>query len=108
MIYDLRNKTCCPYLHSSVKTEANVQEQTSQSLLKFSPGYEKSRENMFYVFYKTITFRLNKEKDDIRNAYVKFYFFHEIVNSHNLEKANHIACVIFFFHSAIKTQLLTN
>ena len=36
------------------------------------------------------------------------YFFHETVNSNNLERANHIAQVIFVFHSAMKTHLLTN
>ena len=49
---------------------------------------------MFYFFYKIVIFRLNKAKDDIRSVYVYFKFFHETVNSHNLEKANHIAHVI--------------
>ena len=53
----------------------------SQTLPRFSPGTD----NMFYFFYKTI-FRLNKEKDDIRSAYVYFNFIHETINSHNLEK----------------------
>ena len=43
----------------------------SQTLPKFSPGYE-GTENMFYFFYKIIIFRLTKEKDDIR--YVNFDF----------------------------------
>ena len=59
---------------------------------------------MFYFFYKTIFCR-NKEKDDIRSAYVYFNFIHKAVNSHNLEAANHIAHVIFILHSAIKTHL---
>ena len=45
---------------------------------------------MFYFFYKIIIFRLNKEKDDIRSAYVYFSFFYETVNS-QLELANHIS-----------------
>ena len=53
----------------------------SQTLLRFSPGYE-GTDNMFCFFYKII-FRLNKEKDDIRNAYVYFKFFHETVKSRN-------------------------
>ena len=61
-------------------------------------------ENMFYFFYKII-FRRNKKKDDKRDAYVYFNFFHETVNSHNLETANHIAHVIFVIHSAMKTLI---
>ena len=61
---------------------------------------------MFYFFY--IIFRLNKEKDDIRSAYAYFDFFHETVNSYKLETANDIAHVIFVFHSAMRTYLLTN
>ena len=38
----------------------------------------------FTIWYKII-FRLNKEKDNIRSAYVYFNFFHETVNSHNSE-----------------------
>ena len=72
-------------------------------LPRFSPGCE-GTENMFYFFYKIIIFRLNKEKDDIRSAYVYFNFFHETVNSHNLETANHNAHVIFVLHSAMKTH----
>ena len=59
------------------------------------------------TFYKII-FRLNKEKDDIRSVCAKLYFFHETVNSHNLETANHIPHVILLLHSAMKTHLLTN
>ena len=36
-------------------------------------------------FYKIIIFCLNKEKDDIRSAYVYFNFIHETVNSNNSE-----------------------
>ena len=63
---------------------------------------------MFYFFYKIIIFCLNKEKDDTQSVYVYFNFFHETVNSHNLETANHIAHVIFVLYRAIKTHLLTN
>ena len=65
---------------------------------------------MFYFVYEIISFCLDKEKDDrdVRSAYVYFKFFHETVNSHNLETANHIAHVIFVFHSAMKTHFLTN
>ena len=70
---------------------------------EFLPGSE-GTENMFYLFYEVI-FHLKKEKDDIRSVYVYFNFFHETVNSHNLETANHIAQVIFLLHSAIKTHL---
>ena len=47
-----------------------------------------------------IIFRPNKEKDNIGSAYLHFNFFHETVNSHNLEIANHIAHVIFVLHGA--------
>ena len=55
-----------------------------QTLPRFSTGYG-GTDNMFYFFYKIIIFRLNKEKDDIRSAYVYLNFFHETVTSHNLE-----------------------
>ena len=86
---DLGNKTCSLCIHSLVKTKANVWENSRaarefwQTLPRFSPGFE-STENMFYFFYKMINSRL-KEKDDIRSAYIYFSFFHESVNSHNLE-----------------------
>ena len=51
---------------------------------------------MFYFFYKIIIFHLNKQKDDMRSAYVN------LVNSYNLETANCIAHAIF----AIKTHVL--
>ena len=62
---------------------------------------------MFYFFYKLI-FRLNKEKDDIRSAYVYFNFFHETVTSHNLEPTNFIATSIFVFYITMKTHLEAN
>ena len=75
--------------------------QFSQTLPSFSPGYE-GTENMFYFFYKIIIFRLYKKKGNIRSAYIyyrlSFNMFHETLNSHNLEKAEHI----FVFHSAMK------
>ena len=40
--------------------------------------------------------------------YVYLYFFHEIVNSHNLEIAKNIAEVILMLHSAMKPHMLTN
>ena len=51
-------------------------------------------DNMFYFFYKII-FRLNKEKDDIRNAYVYFNFIHKTVTSHNLEREPIILLISF-------------
>ena len=53
----------------------------SQTLPRFSPGYE-GTENMFYFFYEIIISRLNK---DVRSAYVYFNFFDETVISHNIE-----------------------
>ena len=82
----LRNKTCFPCFHSLVKTEANVWENSradqwkpetqparefSQTLPRFSTGYG-GTDNMFYFFYKSIIFIVNKKKDDIRSAYCKF------------------------------------
>ena len=75
----LGNKKCSPCLQSLVKNEANVWENSrrsrgfpparefSQTLPRFSPGYE-GTENMFYFFYKIIIFCFNKEKDFIRSA----------------------------------------
>ena len=85
----LWNITFSVCLHSLVKTEANIWENSranqwkpethrsrefsparefSQTLPRFSPDYE-GTENMFYFFYKII-FHFNKEKDDMLNAYV--------------------------------------
>ena len=57
---------------------------SSKRLPQISPGYE-GTESMLYFFYKIFIFRFNKQHDDIRSAYVYFYFFHEPVTSHNLE-----------------------
>ena len=46
----------------------------------FLPGYEGTEKRTFF-FYIIIIFCLNKEKDDIRSAYVYLNFFHETVNS---------------------------
>ena len=62
-------------------------------------------ENMFYFFHKIIIFCRNKEKDDVRSAYVYFNFFYETINSHILEAANHITHNIFVLHSVIKIHL---
>ena len=56
----------------------------SQILPRFSTEYE-GTDNIFNFFYKISIFRLNKEKDDIRSAYIYFSFFNETVNSHNFE-----------------------
>ena len=45
---------------------------------------------MFYFFYKII-FHLKKEKDNNQSMFVCFNFFHETINTHNLETANHNA-----------------
>ena len=51
----------------SVKTSDPVKGfhllENSQTLLRFSTGYE-GTDNMFYFFYKIIIFSVNKEKDD--------------------------------------------
>ena len=73
-----------------MKTKANVWENSRADQWKpktqsrFSTGYG-GTENIFYFFYNIIIFRLNKEKNVIRSSYVYFNFFHENVNSHNLE-----------------------
>ena len=118
----LRNKTCSPCRHSLMKTEANVWDNSradqwksetrsrvftcSRILKNFaSSGYE-GKENMFYFFYKIVIFRLKKEKDDKRSAYVYFDLFHETINSHILEKKPTILVKSFFvLHSAMKTHL---
>ena len=40
----------------------------SKPLPRFSPGYE-DMENMFYLFYKIVIFRLYKEKDNVQSTY---------------------------------------
>ena len=57
-----------------------------------------------FIFFKIIIFGFNKEKHDIRSAYVLFKFFNDTVNSHS-EIANHIADVIFVFHNLVKNHL---
>ena len=92
----------------SVKSwDAPVQE-FSQTLPKFSPGYT-SMDNIFYFFYKII-FRLNKETGNIQSLYVYFNFFHETVNSHNLEiePTICIAHIISVLYSTMKTHLQIN
>ena len=107
----LRNKICFPCLHSLVKTEENVKENSradqwnprpsrgfsparkfSQILPRFSTDYE-GTDNMFYFFYKIIIFSLNKEKDDIQSSYCKF--------SQLWDRSNLIVHVIFVLHSAM-------
>ena len=68
----------------------------------------KARRIYFISFIKLLFFRRNKEKDDIRSAYVYFNVFHETVNSHILKADNYISHVIFVLHSAMKTHLYTN
>ena len=75
------------------------------TLPRFSLGFE-GTENIIYFFYKFIIFRVNKKKDDIRSKYLYFDFFHETVNSHNLEGANNFVYVIFVLHSVMKTQII--
>ena len=76
----------------------------SVTLPRFSPGYE-GTENMFYFFYKTIIFLLNKEK----GACVWFNLFSWNSKFVQLgDRTNHIAHVIFVLHSAMKAHLLTN
>ena len=77
----LGNKKCSPCLQSLVKNEANVWENSrrsrgfpparefSQTLPRFSPGYE-GTENMFYFVNKMNIFRRNKGKDDIGSAFL--------------------------------------
>ena len=77
----------------------------SQTLPKFSLGYG-GTDNTFYFFCKTISFRLNKEKDNVQSIYVYFNFFHETVTSQNMEAANNVAHAIFvLLHSAMKTHV---
>ena len=71
----------------------------SQTLPRIFTGYEGTN-NMFYFFYEIIIFRLNKEKDYIRSAYVYLNFFHKTVTSCNLETEPNIFLVL---HSAINT-----
>ena len=61
----------------------------------------KERRTYFISFIKLIFSVLTK----VQSVYAYFNFFHETVNSHNLEKANHIAHVIFVLFSAMKTHL---
>ena len=67
----------------SVKTR-----EFSQTLPRFSPGYE-GKENMFFFFYKIIDLFsfLTKRKTIYEALMLHFNFFRETVNSHNLETA---------------------
>ena len=112
--FQLRNKTCSPCLHNLVKTKAkgfhlfeNSHKLCREKAMEALPSYG-GTEDMFYVFYKIIPLRLNREKDYIRNAYVYLNFFHETAISYNLETQPTILLVIFMLHSAMKTHLKTN
>ena len=54
---------------------------------------------MFYLFYKIITFIVNKEEDFTKRV-LQFLT--------TRRQSNHIAYAIFVLHSAMKTQLWTN
>ena len=101
---------CWTWVHLQVNSSrwsrvfTNLLSNSPKRSPRSSPGSE-GTENMFPFFYKIIIFRLSKEKDNIRSAYVYFNFFHETVNFHNLKTANHITHVIFMLHSAMKTHL---
>ena len=96
----------------SVKTRDAVKEfQILENSEKLCRGFHqamKARRTCFISFMKLLFSILNKEKYDIRSAYVYFNFFLETVNSHNLETANHIVQLIFVLESDMKTLLLTN
>ena len=67
--------------------------------------------NMFCFFCKIIFVHFNKEKDDMRSAFVQISFFmklHVTFYAELGDRANHIGHVIFVHHSAMKTHLLTN
>ena len=103
-------------LHSLVKIEGNVWENSraDQLHLRFFTSLRESfhifqqammaKRTYFISFIKLLPFR-NKEKGNIRSAYVSNNFFRETLNSHNLAPANHIALFIFVLHSAVKTHL---
>ena len=95
----LRNKTCSPCLHSLVKTEANVWENSrAENSHKLCRGFRQAMETRtcFISFIKLLISLLTKRKT-----------IYEVgtVHSYNLEPANHIAHVIFVLHSAMKTHL---
>ena len=50
-----------------------------------------ARRTCFIPFIKLLFSVFNKEKDDVRVAYVFFSFIRETVNSYNLETAVHVA-----------------
>ena len=92
------------------KSETQLRVLTCSKILtnfaEFFTRLWKHREHV--LFFSKIIFGLNKEKGDIWSVYVYFNFFHEIVNSHNLETANNIAHVVFVLYISIKTHMLTN
>ena len=62
---------------------------------------------MLYFFYKIIIFSLNNKNIFSLNNRKTMYEARS-VNSHNSERVDHNAHVIFVLHSAMKTHLLTN
>ena len=72
----LRNKTCSPRLHNLVKTEAKVWENSRADQRK--PETQSKIKLLFSVLTKRKT--INEAR-----MHVYFNFFHETVNSHNLE-----------------------
>ena len=86
----LRNKTRYPCLYSLVRPR-RMFGRIPRNLAEFFTRQWRHREHVlfrFFFFIYKIIFGLNKEKDDIRSAYVYLKFFHETVNFHNYETAN--------------------
>ena len=124
LCFCLRNKTYFPCLHSLVKTEGNIWEnsradqwkpemQTVEDLhllenshkhcqLKVFNRLWRHERQCFISFIKLLFSVLTKRKMIYgQSAYCKFSQLGD-------SKLNHIAHIIFMLHSAMKTHLLTN
>ena len=61
------------------------------------------------ILFSVLTKRKTIYRYTKRGIHVYFNFFHETVNSHNLEREQTMLLISFFLlHSAIKTHLWTN
>ena len=82
-----RGKRLGEFESRSVKIQTQELLKNSQTLLRFSPGYEGTK-TRFISFIKLLAFNLTKRKTIYEARVYSFISFTETVNSHNLGKAN--------------------
>ena len=97
-----RGKRLGEFESRSVKIQTQELLKNSQTLLRFSPGYEGTK-TRFISFIKLLAFNLTKRKTIYEVRMNSFISFTETVNSHNLEKANSKTIKLFLNFIVYKT-----